>query len=159
MINVVPFAQSNGTFSRLSFEEENKTSNMSYTKMYNECVVLISGLVATEVFKGEAYMGASNDIEKLAGRYIDMAKSGLLDEFSMAIGTLTNFNYQTTFNDSDNYFTAKYAKFISEIKAKSKEILLKHKDLANILFEELNKKSVLTHTEIEEIIEKHNSLN
>ena len=63
--------------------------------------------------------------------------------------------FEKLLNDSDNYFTAKYAKFISEIKAKSKEILLKHKDLANILFEELNKKSVLTHTEIEDIINKN----
>ena len=65
MINVVPYALSNGTFSRIDRDEENKTANMSFTKMYNECVVAISGLVATELFKGEAYMGAGNDIEKL----------------------------------------------------------------------------------------------
>ena len=73
MINVVPFAQSNGTFSRVDVEEQNKTSNMSYTKMYNECIISISGLVATELFKGEAYMGAGNDIEKLTNRYIEIA--------------------------------------------------------------------------------------
>ena len=159
MINVVPFAQSNGTFSRVDVEEQNKTSNMSYTKMYNECIISISGLVATELFKGEAYMGAGNDIEKLTNRYIEMAKSGLLDNYSMGLSLLATMDFYTTYNDSHNEFVNRFSKFVDEIKQKSKEILLKHKDLVNILFEELNKKSVLTHTEIEEIIEKHNCLN
>lgn len=155
MINVIPFAHSNGTFSRISNEEANKTSNMSYTKMYNECVVLISGLVATEVFKGEAYMGAGSDIEKLTERYLEMAKSGLVDEYTMGLSVLSSIHFYTSYNDGQNEFTNRYAKFINKIKQTSKEILLKHKDLVSVLFEELNKKSVLTHTELEKIINNH----
>ena len=73
----------------------------------------------------------------------------------MGLSLLATMDFYTTYNDSHNEFVNRFSKFVDEIKQKSKEILLKHKGLVYILFEELNKKSLLTRTEIEEIIQNH----
>lgn len=156
MINVVPYGDSVGRYSHLEIEEKiNEYANESYSSMMNYAIVAISGLVATQVFLGESFMGAANDIETITAIFVSMLKSGLLSTKGMAITLLGNLDFNSPYRDALGKGAEEYAEFLDNITQKSRDIMIENKVLVEILYKEVKDKLVLTHKEIEEIIKAH----
>ena len=142
-------------YSRQDFVDNcSELSLGSLSEMKKSCVVSISGLVATELFLGEPYMGASKDLGKIVTRYIAMCQSGLMGVKPLAMESLNSFVQDGPYKDFQGDCLDRYETFLQELKYQSESILREYEDLAHALFEELKKKPVLTHAEIQEIIER-----
>ena len=111
MINVVPYDGSKGRYTLLDVANEEKNKD-SYSKIFNNCVCLIGGLVATEVLLNEPYMGASSDIQKISSIYLAMVKSGLFGSKETAIYMLTRSDYNSPLPDTTSYLSGHFSKFL-----------------------------------------------
>lgn len=60
----------------------------------------------------------------------------------------------TPCQDFDNYTFELFTSFLDEIEERSTKLLNDHKELALSLYEELKKKPILTHLEVQEIINR-----
>jgi len=155
MINVVPYGRSSGRFSRLEVDETIQEShNKSKTDLINNCKVAIAGLVATEVFLGEPFAGASDDIDKVLSTYVCMIKNGMLSSAEIAIQGLSALDYSSPYSDTESVTCKLFAEFLDQIKEDVRKIIVENKDLVERLYKELKAKSVLTHLEIEEIVKE-----
>ena len=155
MIVVSQHGGAAGMYSRQDFVDNcSELSLGSLSEMKKSCVVSISGLVATELFLGEPYMGASKDLGKIVTRYIAMCQSGLMGMKPLAMESLNSFVQDGPYKDFQGDCLDRYETFLQELKYQSESILREYEDLAHALFEELKKKPVLTHAEIQEIIER-----
>lgn len=155
MIVVSQHGEAAGMYSRQDFVRNwSELSLGSLSEMKKACVVSISGLVATEFFLGEPYMGASKDLGKIATNYVAMVQNGLMGTKPLAIDSLHNFLVTAPYVDFQGDGLENYETFLQELEYQSESILREYEDLARALFEELKKKPVLTHAEIQEIIER-----
>ena len=119
----------------------------------NKNTVSIAGLVATELFMGEKYIGAHSDLVSIKNSYDRICQNGLLsfEEFATSLpeGNQSPFGREVPKTNPQNL-----SKYLNELYQKAKDILEANRSLVEELFVILKKKKTLTSEEVSQIIFK-----
>lgn len=158
MINVLPAVENEGKYIMLEDGDDDESMpKSSLTSMKNNCVCLVAGEAATEIFLGEPYAGGSEDIDRIKSCFYAMCNCGMFDDKLTAHFLIKGAKQPfgpADVEGLDEYVVNAFESFYTECKTKAKTILSDNTDIAEALYDVLKEKPVLTSEEISTIIEK-----
>ena len=136
-------------------DDEDMEAPQTLADFNRKNTVSIAGLVATELFMGERYVGAYSDLMNIKNSYDAMCTNGLLtfEEFAKALPDHSPNPFAKETPKTNQRLLSDY---LNELYASAKEILEKHRPLVQTFFTELKAKKTLTSEEVAAIIENCN---
>jgi ATP-dependent Zn protease len=114
-------------------------------------IIQIAGLVATEVFMGERYIGAYSDLMGIKSSYDRICANGLLS-FEEFVAALPNQPNNPFVKEGPKTNVRNFSTYLEEIYDEAKKILVENQLMAEVLFVNLKVKKTLTSEEVEKII-------
>lgn len=124
---------------------------MTVQEFDNKSVVSIAGLVATEVYLGQKYVGSAADLATIKYNYEQMCLNGLLS-IEEYVSTIPNFGEDLCLENEFMTNRIKFTNYIKKCYNEAFDILKKHKELADKLYKALKTQRTLTSEEIALII-------
>ena len=158
-ISTESYGSSEGRYSPLNDLDDTEDIELkTYQQIRNHSTVCIAGLVATEVFLGEKYRGASSDLKKIKENFDTIINHGLGD-MDLLSSQLANSDTLTPLHiKEDSLHVKKLKEFIETIYGDAKQIIVTNRTLIEALFVVLKDKKALSLEEVKQIITNQTNL-
>ncbi len=150
-IIIEKYSSARGAYRRRKNDKE--AENWSMKRCFNEAVIGLAGLAATEVILGERHMGAYDDVKKTVSLFVKMNSSGMFGFNCFSTDVATSYS-APEFGPSPNFHPVMSA-FLDATYNTAKDIILKNVEFIDIVSKQLEKRKVILASEMDEIIKEY----